>query len=128
MNTDRPAGAGDYRDQMAADPKKEIVMSTVAITGNTYPVKDQIKALGGRWNADQKCWMVSAEKADAAKALVAGAPKSSFQKSTFSSYSPKKCCVCGLVEHRNSRGYVDGDRILRSGECQSCYEERKMGY
>ena len=27
-------------------------MSTVLITGNTYPVKDAIKALGGRWNAD----------------------------------------------------------------------------
>lgn len=22
------------------------------ITGNTYPVKEQIKALGGRWNSD----------------------------------------------------------------------------
>lgn len=38
------------------------------------------------------------------------------------------CRVCGYVERRNARGYVDGDRILRSGECQSCYEERKMGY
>ena len=43
-------------------------------------------------------------------------------------YRPRKCVACGHVEHRNSRGYVDGDRILRSGECQSCYEERKMGY
>lgn len=25
----------------------------IAITGNTYPVKDQIKALGGHWNADR---------------------------------------------------------------------------
>lgn len=40
----------------------------------------------------------------------------------------RKCIACGHVEQRNSRGYVDGDRILRSGECQSCYEERKMGY
>lgn len=43
-------------------------------------------------------------------------------------YHPTKCIVCGHVERRNSRGYVDSDRILRSGECQSCYEERKMGY
>ena len=40
----------------------------IAITGNTYPVKDQIKALGGRWNADQKAWMVPEDKAGEAKA------------------------------------------------------------
>lgn len=39
------------------------------------------------------------------------------------------CCVCGHKEERDSRGYVQaGTRILRSGECQDCYEERKMGY
>lgn len=67
-------------------------MSTVAITGNTYPVKDQIKALGGRWNAGEKCWMVPAEKADAAKSMVSGAPRQSFEKS---SYGQRKCCKCG---------------------------------
>ena len=29
-----------------------------AITGNTYPVKDSLKALGARWNPDQKAWMI----------------------------------------------------------------------
>lgn len=43
-------------------------------------------------------------------------------------YTGKKCATCGHREYRNARGYVEGDRILRSGECQSCYEERKMGY
>lgn len=47
-------------------------MSTVLITGNTFPVKNQIKALGGRWDADAKGWKVPAEKADAARKLVAG--------------------------------------------------------
>lgn len=103
-------------------------MTTVAITGNTYPVKDELKALGGRWNADLKAWMVPADRADQARALVSGAPKGYVAASGQSSYRPRKCVVCGHVERRNSRGYVDGDRILRSGECQSCYEERKMGY
>ena len=48
-------------------------MSTIAITGNTYPVKDRIKALGGRWNADLKAWMVPADKAAEAQRLVSGA-------------------------------------------------------
>lgn len=28
-----------------------------AITGNTYPVKDQLKALGCKWNPEQKAWV-----------------------------------------------------------------------
>lgn len=51
-------------------------MATITITGNTYPVKDQIKALGGRWNARAQGWDVPVEKANEARALVAGAPKS----------------------------------------------------
>jgi hypothetical protein len=100
--------------------------TTVAISGNTFPVKDQIKALGGRWNSEAKAWMVPADRADQARALVAGAPQSS--GSSSSSYRPRKCKVCGHVERRDRRGYAIGDYILRSGECQSCYEERKMGY
>ena len=50
-------------------------MNTVAITGNTYPVKDQIKALGGRWDAARKAWMVPADRADAARRLVTGGPQ-----------------------------------------------------
>jgi hypothetical protein len=46
--------------------------SLIQITGNTYPVKDQLKALGARWNGDDKCWMISADKADEARAIVAG--------------------------------------------------------
>jgi hypothetical protein len=47
-------------------------MSTL-ITGNTYPVKDAIKALGGRWDKDAKGWNVPDDKADEARALVQGA-------------------------------------------------------
>lgn len=42
----------------------------IAVAGNTFPVKDQIKALGGRWNAADKCWMVPAHVAAQAQALV----------------------------------------------------------
>ena len=46
---------------------------TVLVTGNTYPVKDSLKALGARWDATAKGWRVPADKADAARALVAPA-------------------------------------------------------
>lgn len=44
------------------------------VYGNTYPVRDKIKALGGRWDANSKVWMVPEEKLGEAQALVAGQP------------------------------------------------------
>ena len=43
------------------------------ITGNTYPVRAALKALGGRWDARGQGWNVPTDKADEARALVAGA-------------------------------------------------------
>src|ERR1019366_6830188 len=37
-----------------------------AIIGHTYPVRDQLRDLGGRWSPDQKAWMVPADKAEQA--------------------------------------------------------------
>src|SRR5436853_517110 len=45
----------------------------IAISGNTYPVKDQLRSLGGKWDANQKAWLVPDEKAEEAKKLVTGA-------------------------------------------------------
>jgi hypothetical protein len=46
----------------------------VLITGRTYPVKDQLRALGGTWDARAKGWRVP--DAVAAQAHVTGAPAS----------------------------------------------------
>jgi hypothetical protein len=45
------------------------------ITGDTFPVKDQIKALGGKWNSRERCWEVPDDKADQVWALVGGKPQ-----------------------------------------------------
>ena len=47
-----------------------MITVTVLITGNTYPVKDQLRALGGRWDPGTKGWRVPAAKAAEARALV----------------------------------------------------------
>lgn len=80
----------------------------VAVTGNTYPVKDQLRALGGKWSADRKAWMMPPEKAAEALKLVEGAPKAAAKKSFYRrssgarrSYSAdnapggRKCPMCG---------------------------------
>lgn len=38
--------------------------------GNTYAIKDQIKAVGGRWDADNKVWMVPEHRADYVDSLM----------------------------------------------------------
>ena len=49
------------------------------ITGNTFPVKEELKKLGGKWNPTAKGWDVPDNKADAARAIVAAAsPTKSF--------------------------------------------------
>ena len=50
-------------------PREERVL----ITGNTYPIREALKALGGRWDGDAQGWRVPASNAAQAKALVADA-------------------------------------------------------
>ena len=45
-------------------------MNTTLITGNTYPVKEQLKALGGKWNPGLKGWAVPTDRAEEAQDLV----------------------------------------------------------
>lgn len=63
----------------------------VEITGNTYPVRDRLKALGGKWNPARNCWMVPADKAEEARALVGSKP----QAKRCGTFSPKTCATCG---------------------------------
>lgn len=42
----------------------------VPIEGNTYPVREQLKELGGRWDPEQRVWMVPEIVAADARRLV----------------------------------------------------------
>ena len=94
----------------------------VAITGNTFPVKESLKALGARWNGDAKAWMVSADKADEARKIVASGGTAA---SSTRAYRPTHCRECGQTASRYNK-------IYRNGLCSECYrdasEERGMGY
>lgn len=48
----------------------------ILITGNTFPVKDELKALGGKWSKRQRGWLVPSTVAEQAQALVDSAPVS----------------------------------------------------
>ena len=49
------------------------------ITGNTYPVKAQLKQLGGAWNSLAQGWDVPDSQADAARTMVAAAGPSTYR-------------------------------------------------
>jgi len=48
------------------------------ITGNTYPVKERLKALGGTWNSAAQGWNVPDHNAEAARKLVEAAGPSTY--------------------------------------------------
>lgn len=72
----------------ARRPRTAASASTVTITGNTFPVKEELKKLGGRWNGEAKGWDVPASKAEAAWALVKGAPRSSYGGAALAARKP----------------------------------------
>jgi hypothetical protein len=83
------------------------------ITGRTYPVRAALKALGGRWNARAQGWDVPSDKADEARALVAGGASGS-----SSTRAPR-----GSRYTRFSGGYGDEPRGVevytnRRGRCE----------
>jgi len=76
------------------------------ITGNTYPVKDAIKVLGGRWNSVAKGWDVPDDKAEQVRALVAAAGPSTYTPRARSRYRGRRQFEGeGRSEHyQNRRG------------------------
>lgn len=59
--------SGAYNKPAGADDKQY-----VKVEGNTYPHRDALKAMGGRWNPAEKCWMVPNDAYARAIALVVG--------------------------------------------------------
>ena len=124
----------------------------IYLVGDTFPAKDQIKSIGGHWDAERRAWWVGKGKLADAENICRTAPApqarvegkcSDCGKACKPPYAlcwdckqrrdaragTRRCTTCGRQEgKRNSRGYVDGLRLMRSGECFGCYEERKMGY
>lgn len=85
---------------------------TVLVTGNTYPVKDQIKALGGRWDAAAKGWRVPADRAAEAQRLAGGATAAP-RKIRSTTRGTWTGCRCGSVEEYE-----------RANDCASCRHDR----
>jgi hypothetical protein len=67
----------------------ETTTTKLYITGNTYPVKDQLRAMGARWDADAKAWYcMKADIQAKAQALVGTVPAKTGGET-------KRCWECG---------------------------------
>jgi hypothetical protein len=81
------------------------------ISGNTYPVKDQIRALGGKWNSALKVWSVPDDKEAEALALVGNSPSRGQERSYKQIHGrceDAPCCgCCGGNESYSYESYQD---------------------
>lgn len=83
----------------------------VLITGNTYPVREQLKALGGRWDSARYGWLVPAAQAERAREIVAKAGPLPTTQGTSS----------GPVRRRSSRPwYPCGYPGCNRNYCDEC--------
>ena len=89
------------------------------VTGNTFPVKDRIKAMGGRWNAAQKGWEVPDAQYEAVRVMVDHAPKAS--RTTTSNYDPQRFNGYG----RPKGGFLK--KCKTGGNCSSFGDGRSCG-
>ena len=65
---------------------KQDTEKMILVTGNTYPVKDKLRALGARWDAESRGWLVPASKHGQATSIVASAgPKAARTNTGFRS-------------------------------------------
>ncbi len=78
------------------------------LTGNTYPVKDELKALGSKWDKAQKGWMVPIDKWDEAMEIMDNAPISTPRpqfKSRYNKYRSHYVRLnSGAELYRNNNG------------------------
>lgn len=119
-NTNRRMMTGKETEMSQVTIQKEA--SRVYFVGNTYPVKDQIKRMGGHWDGDRKAWWVGSAKL--AEATTLAASLSGGNGSTATAERPKVSDDSKLVGKANYKGrsYF----VLWMGRCQSGAEKAHL--
>lgn len=94
----------------------------IYLVGNTYPVKAEIKALGGHWDGDRKAWWVGTAKASEAEALVAQLAGNG--SATATAATPKVSDDSKLVGKAKYQGRTY--YVLWMGRCSSGAEKAHL--
>lgn len=80
------------------------------LIGNTYAIKDQIKAKGGKWDFKAKCWKVPADVYAELQSLANEATKSNFNLYKPSMGKCFECADCGGDVYRGTTCWETGLR------------------
>ena|ERR1700722_4324901 len=99
-----------------------------ALLGNTYPIKDKLKDLGGKWDKDRKLWLVPDDKFKEASEIL----KDSSLNPTAKKELTKMDIIAIAVRKRGGTPGIcfacGGKCKYPYDECWDCKEERDMGY
>ena len=100
----------------------ETIGRRIYARGDTYPIRNSLRAAGAHWDSGEKAWWIGTDKrADLEQTIASATPEGP------QPYRPSRCKQCG--RQPNQRGWP---RIYRSGICSDCYrderEEAEMGY
>jgi hypothetical protein len=66
----------------------------VPIIGNTYPIKEKLKAMGGKWNSRDKVWTVPAHREEEALTLLPSSSFGSRSRRSGGMCEDAPCCGC----------------------------------
>jgi len=84
----------------------------VYLVGDTFPIKDAIKAIGGHWDGDRRAWWVGAAKMADAEALAGKAAAPGAASPPANADDVK---VIGKAEYKGRNYYVRWAGICKSG-------------
>ncbi len=77
----------------------------VYLTGDTYAVRDRIKAIGGRWDPDRRAWWVGSAKKAEAESLAAGL-SSAEAPAAPEAEDPSRVKIVGKARYKGRTYYV----------------------
>lgn len=76
--------------------------------GNTYPLRGEIKAMGGRWDAERKTWWVAVDRRADAERLLTQQPAAAYRPGL-------DAVVAGRVTHMTREFYLAGKPAADGG-------------
>lgn len=70
------------------------------LIGDTFPIKDRIKAIGGHWDADKRAWWLGTAKESEARQLVDGVASTTTTTTERPKQNPDEIRVYGKGEYK----------------------------
>lgn len=94
----------------------EKVEKRVYVVGNSFSIKDQLKAEGCHWDAERKQWWIGVGKASAIEAIIKGDTQAVVQTPETTSENADSIKVVGKAKYKGKTYYVRWVGQCKNGE------------